>query len=247
MNVEISKHEELRALEKALFFLKFQQFDNDPNCQLLVGSPLISDIHRRILEVLEVQYKEKGHMRPEESIIGTELGERETDILKKYIHNSIREFPNAKKENRIKSIQNMIAPFTVSEKTMQEFLSIIENGTLMTKAKNAEALSIFVDLLNENDITVKDQDFAEAEGIWILSAFYINDLVADIANSNANLDKHVSFINSLAESPSELIRNVLEVDILVVVYEELGSNNVIMERLSPHARSLYDAFVKRQG
>lgn len=117
----------------------------------------------------------------------------------------------------------------------------------MTKEKNAEALRIFIELLKENDITVKDQEFAEAEGIWILSAFYIYDLVADITTNNANLDKHVSFINGLADSPNELIKNLLEVDILIGIYGELGIDNIIRDRLSIHARRLYDNVVKNYG
>lgn len=123
---EIEKHWELRALNKALFFLKFEQFNDDRNCQMVVGSPIIVDVYTRILKELEVYYRENGYLAEGEAIIGTELHAEHVEYVKKNLKYALKRSPDMKKEIKMEVLETLIAPFTVTDTVMKELMEIIE-------------------------------------------------------------------------------------------------------------------------
>lgn len=114
----INKEHELRALEKALYFLKFQCVDED--ARKFAGSPIINQILDEISKEVNIFNKQRGAIINNNRFI--ENIPECLDAVKKHIKNT-NEWNSLSDDIRELHIKTLIQPLDFNIQTIQELMS----------------------------------------------------------------------------------------------------------------------------
>lgn len=97
--------------------------------------------------------------------------------------------------------------------------------------------------IRQYEISYPEMDDWERESIHVAIAFYSHWLINDV-RLNYNCKQHIKIIEKLFDSSFPKMKNALEVDLFINVYEELGVNNSFASNFREDIFSSYNEAIQ---
>lgn len=97
--------------------------------------------------------------------------------------------------------------------------------------------------LRQYGISYPKMDDWECESIHVAIGFYAHWLIKDV-RLNSNCKQHIKIIEKLFDSSFPKMKNALEVDLFINLYEELGVNNSFASNFREDIFSAYNVSIQ---